>query len=713
MKNNGLGIWLFLMTFLLVAIILPHAVQPQQYHEASGQPNELEDIVEDLLENETSNDDYSDLADQLRFLVENPVNLNTATKEELESLFFLNTLLVYHLIAYRENYGQLLSIYELQVIDGYDVSMVRKIEPFITVDNQTDVAAVRPAQVARYGVHRLLFRIDRVIEKKAGYATMPGSTVSGNASRYYLGSPEHILLKYGFRYKDRIRMGFIAEKDPGEYFFRGSVNPVLRSQLPAGGAGFDYYSAHLLLKLPNFVKKVVFGDYHLQFGQGLTLWTGYAFGLSGEATQVQRMSASLRPHTGSEENKYLRGVASVFRAGPISATIFFSRNRVDATVGQDDGKLPGSLVARFYLTGYHRTTSEWEKKNTLSLMAYGGRLLYKGAWLKTGLTVFGTSFDIPLTSGAGLHNQFDFRGHANLNAGFDYYLLFQRVNFFGEFSMSRNGVLAMLHGLNTQLHPRLSVSLLYRHYPVAFQNSFSNPFTSGSFNNEKGFYAGIKYHLSAKWIMQAYADSYTAPWPKFQVTAPSRGRAWMVALEYLLSKDVQMLFRMRVKGKQTNDTVAGMLIRMLDDRQKSNFRAGIRYAVGETLSMASRVEVVKTNAGTENNGRGMLIFQDVRWTAPNDRLQVDFRLALFDTDTYEERIYALERDVLSSFTVPAFFHRGSKLLALFRYEISDFLTIWFRWTRIWYMNQNQIGSGLEAVHGNIGNQVKIQFQVNL
>ena len=52
--------------------------------------------------------------------------------------------------------------------------------------------------------------------------------------------------------------------------------------------GFDFYSGHLYLRGFGKLKALALGDFHAQFGQGLTVWSGLAFGKSADVMTSKR-----------------------------------------------------------------------------------------------------------------------------------------------------------------------------------------------------------------------------------------------------------------------------------------------------------------------------------------------------------------------------------------------------------------------------------------
>src|SRR5690606_2679514 len=83
----------------------------------------------------------------------------------------------------------------------------------------------------------------------------------------YLGNPDRYFIRYRYQLPKHFKISINMKKDAGEQFFYESQKH-----------GFDFYSASLLFNELGRVKNLVLGDYSLQFGQGLSLWSGLSFG---------------------------------------------------------------------------------------------------------------------------------------------------------------------------------------------------------------------------------------------------------------------------------------------------------------------------------------------------------------------------------------------------------------------------------------------------
>ncbi|MFT5954946.1 MAG: hypothetical protein ACI8QD_001797, partial [Cyclobacteriaceae bacterium] len=97
-----------------------------------AQEIDLESFVEQNFDLQYQSINYEDIYESLFIYHTRPLNLNTATEDELTNLYLLNRTQIVSLIAYRVNSGPLLSVHELQVIAGFDPSTIKKIMPFVT-----------------------------------------------------------------------------------------------------------------------------------------------------------------------------------------------------------------------------------------------------------------------------------------------------------------------------------------------------------------------------------------------------------------------------------------------------------------------------------------------------------------------------------------------------------------------------------------------------
>ena len=107
-------------------IILMIAIYPLAIPFAISQKLDIQSktMIEDLIESAASKSDkqldQTSLIEQLEILAENPVPINTASHQELEKLLILNNFQINSLQQYILKNGPILSVYELQLVYGFD-----------------------------------------------------------------------------------------------------------------------------------------------------------------------------------------------------------------------------------------------------------------------------------------------------------------------------------------------------------------------------------------------------------------------------------------------------------------------------------------------------------------------------------------------------------------------------------------------------------------
>ena len=99
----------------------------------------IEQRVEYLIESEESSDiDYTTVFEQLNYYFDRPINLNQANSSDLRELSLLSDIQINNLISHIEKNGKLMTLEELQTIQGFDVTAIRMITPFVKVSADVD-----------------------------------------------------------------------------------------------------------------------------------------------------------------------------------------------------------------------------------------------------------------------------------------------------------------------------------------------------------------------------------------------------------------------------------------------------------------------------------------------------------------------------------------------------------------------------------------------
>ncbi len=680
----------------------------------------IEQIVEFFLDNNEDSDlDYASLYDDFTDLYNRPLNLNHASKDQLEGLYILNDLQINNLLLHIETAGKLMSTLELQSVTGFDLETIKKILPFVKVSMEFDQPRLNPKEILKNGKHEIFIRYTRIIEEQKGY-TPPDTNSDGSLTSRYLGSPDKLYTRYRFKYATNISWGFVGEKDAGEEFYSGTnaVNNWYEFY-----KGFDFYSGHIFLKDIGPLKHLAIGDYQLQIGQGLTIWSGFARNKSktNDVVAIKRNAQILRPYTSVNESDFLRGVASTVMFKGIELTGFFSQKRVDANISLIDS-LSDEIqeVSSIQITGFHRTESEVFDEKSIVEQLYGGRLGYSRRSLNIGFTAVGSVLSTDLNRNLRTYNQFEFSARQNFNLGLDYNYVFQNMNLFGEISLSENGGMAQLYGLLMSMDPRLTLTALYRNYQRHYQSTYAKGFGETSKTlNEKGLYVGLEIKPNGRWTIRSYYDIFSFPWLRSTIDAPSRGNEFLVELSYKPNKEMEMYLRYKDEKKQYNTREDVNGIDYLEDRKRQLLRYDIKYKLTKTLKLRNRVDLAYYRLGDDPRESGYMIMQDVTYKPLKGPVSVTLRYALFETESSNTRIYMYEHDVLYSSYIHSFAGKGGRFYVVLRYKVRRGIDIWVKYSQRYDVQAGSIsfaaagdviGSGLNEVNGGKYSEIKAQVR---
>ncbi len=668
--------------FLLVG--LPIALQAQ----VPDAQYQIEAIIESVIEEMGEEYDATLLLEDLQGFAANPLNINTATRDELSRLHLLNIIQVEHLVAYREKYGPVLSIYELNAIDALHPEILKRMEPFVWF-GPPDEERRKLSEILKYGRHELLLRSLGNLQAAEGYKEREDGTVpyEGNRFRYYS--------RYRFQSGNDISAGVIAEKDPGEAFFAGT-NPH----------GFDFYSAHLSFKVSPFIQNITVGDFIVRSGQGLVVWQGFSMGKSLYALNISKTNQGIRPYTSTDENQYFRGISTALKAGDSRFSFFFSKKNRDGNLASSDSL--GTWFTSLQSSGYHRTESEIADKKSVGDLNAGVLGSWQSGNLKLGAVFLYRHFALPFMPANQLYNRFYFRGTENYVSGADY--LYSKGNYqlYGEAAVSKSGGKAVLQGVTAYLHDRIQLSSLFRHFDKDYHAIWAAPFSEGSSAaNETGLYLGT-HILPFKYVtLSAYSDVHRSEWIKYTTAGPSNGWDVFAQADFRPPGPFQVYIRYKNEEKDKKFLLNEKHVTQPEQFRKSRFH--VQYNLSEAIVLKARFEHVQYKGlKTEN---GIMAYQDVQFSPVRFPLNLSARIAWFNTESYNTRIYAYENDLLYTFAIPAFYGEGFRTYMNLKYKLSEKAEVWVKMANTIQNNTESIGTGYNQIAGNQKTELKFQLRL--
>lgn len=648
----------------------------------------IEQIMESIAQNLSEDHDYSEITERLNHYRRTPLDLNRAGREQLQELFFISPVQVNAILNHREKNGLFINVLELQSVPGIDPQTVRWLLNFIVVLHPGELKSLSMKNLMMKAEHDLMLRFGQVLEKQSGY-------YSSNLAkdRTYAGSAMRMFTRYRYNYSNVIFASINLEKDAGEPL-------VFSNRLKA----FDFYSANITYKGNGIIRKLIVGDYALQFGQGLSLWAGAGFGKGANLTAIAKQDIGLRPYSSVNEALFMRGLSATFSLKKILFTPFYSGRRIDA--GMSESNLE---ISSMQVSGLHRTKSEILNKNAASQRVYGANAQYNNSDFSAGVTGYHTRFSKPFAEAKSLYQLYNFKGTDLSNIALNYSYNFKNSYVFGEAAHSLNSGFAFLNGLISSLAPRVSLVLLYRNYARNYHSFFNQAFAESSNSvNERGFYSGLSIKFNREWELFTYSDFFRFPWLKFRVDGPSSGYELFAQISYTPSKLFKLYGRFRQQIKEENPEDSGSGLDVVD---KQDFRVELNYKISNAFSLRNRAEIVSYQKGILKPEFGFLSFQDIIYDPMGSKLSGNIRFAIFETSGFNSRIYSFENDVLYAYSVPAYQGKGIRFYINGRYTVSHGVDLWLRYALISYDNQDEIGSGGDLINGNKRSDIRLQLRL--
>lgn len=676
---------------LCIAFLLPVFAWCQVPDQPASTTTEqqLENITENSEDLETEDDSY---LQQMAQFQKNPLNLNTVGATSLKDLVVLSPIQIQNLISYRELFGKFISIYELQAVPGWDARVIQKILPYITVADPVNIASTFSDRL-KGGEHSVLVRVSQIVERSRGYMLD-----SSQATNFYPGSPQRVLVRYKYTYKNLLQYGIVGEKDAGEEFFKGSQK-----------AGFDFYSAHLFVRNMGIVKALALGDFTVNLGQGLVQWQSLAFKKGPDVLATKRQAAVLRPYNSFGEINFHRGVGITIGKKNWEATLFGSYRNIDANLVSDTSATTDDFISSLQISGFHRTKSELDDKGIQRQLAFGGNISYRYKRLHLGLNAIQYQFKLPLVKDPQPYNRYALSGKQFGNYSLDYSYTYRNLHIFGEFATTNTGKPAFVNGLLLSVSANTDLSFFFRNIAPAYQSFNGNAFTESSFpTNEKGFFSGITIRPAAQWQIDAYADIYKFPWLKFRVDAPGSGSDYFVQLTYRPNRQTEIYTRYKRESKSINYNPDEQVLNPVILQPRKNWRTQVSFKINQQFTVRNRTEIVWFDKKGSAAEQGFLIYGDIIYKPQLQPFAANMRLLFFETGGYNSRLYAYENDVLYSFSIPVIYDKGFRYYINVNYDFSKKLTVWARWAQTIYRDKDIIGSGLDEINGKIRSEYKLQ-----
>jgi len=631
-------------------------------------------MMNDEGEEETTDEETYELLSQL---AEQPIDLNRATRDDLERLPFLSAQQVMDLKEYLDRYGPMRSLSELRMVRTLDYRQLSLLPYFVFVGEVEDtVRFPKLSTIAQHGKHEL--------------------TLSGRVPFYqrkgdrngYLGYRYRHWLRYQFNYGDYVKVGLLGAQDAGEPFFAHRNT-----------TGYDVYSYYLQIAKLGVIDQLIVGKYKVSAGMGLVLSNSFSLGKQVMLQNLGRTQNTLRVHQSRSVADYFQGAAATLHFWkPLRLTIFASYRPLDATLN-DNG-----TAATIVTSGYHRTLTEMDKKDNTRQTTFGTHLDLRHQGMHVGATVVATHLNRTLQpKTSSVYRQFYPAGDDFLNASLDYGITRYHLAFNGETAIDENGHFATIHALSFQPAGSVSVVALHRFYSYRYATLHGHAFSEGGrVQNETGFYLGASWQPWSRLTLSGYADFVSFAWPRYRVSQPSTARDFLAEACWQPSRRLTLKGRYRLRQRQQDESGTKQLIRNNEHRG----RLTLSYQPSAAWSSKTQVDLVRV--AQQQIEHGYMLSQRVdckgRW------LQLGAMAAWFDTQSYASRVYAYERQLPHEYAFPMFYGRGYRLALTARADISPSWQLNMKVGHTHYNDRSVIGSGLQEIAGSSMTDLDMQVR---
>lgn len=671
------------------------------------------DATEAVLESAAEGaSDSDELAERLGDLLTEPLDLNTASTATLAEIPSIGALLAARIVRYRTANGRFGSLPELQLVEGITPELYRELRPFLRLGadpERTGPMGPPPFSFQRaFAYARLdaIQRFTRRLDVGRGYD-------EGGA---YAGGPERLYTRLRLRTEGpkggRLLAGLTLEKDPGEQFGFSAERPT----------GFDHATGHIAITGAGKLDALVLGDYVIEYGQGLAFWRGSAFGKSRETVGgVIRRGRGIRPYASTDEIRFFRGAAASYQiTSSLRVDAFGAAQALDAR--DADAALVDSTegfgVVGLAEDGLHRTETELSRRNALDRRFGGGALTYERGIVQLGLAAAATSFERPFSPDSSrVDNRFAFRGKEHQVATLFGQIDLDDVTLFGEVAQANTGGASAIGGVALTFDRTLDLLFVARHYPATFPNLYGSGFgeRSGTTQNESGIYAGVSIRPAKYWSVRAYFDQYRFPFARFGVPGPSTGADALLYVENRPRRWITVSAQLRSETRGVGTTFtdgAGREVDGVGDQTRQTARLEGSYSFSSALRLRARIEGAAYRGTDRERTTGVIVFQDIRYQ-PSPALRFDARYALFDSESFGARLFAYEYDLLYAFAVPAFSGTGQRWYVLTTWKPKQGWSLQAKYATTRFENRDEIGSGNDALEGNVLREVRLQLRVRL
>ena len=598
---------------------------------------------------------------ELKELSEHPLNINTASVENLLQLPFLSEAQVEQIHAYIYLHGQMQTLAELRLVPLIDEVTRRRLSLFVYAEPEQQNVKDKLLGHLRSDFST---RLDVPLYYRLGQQQSGG----------YRGDPLYHRIRYQIGNSKHFQVGFRLEKDAGERFY-------------------DSYGAYAMLHDVGILTRAVVGDYRIGFGEGLVMG-GSTW--NSKSTPPLKTQGGIRPMTSNDEVNFLRGAAVTLSLGKhVRLSAFGSYRKRDATL-TNLGEVQTLLT-----NGYHRTSTEWERRRNVGSTVLGGNVEWYNKGFHLGATGYWQKFNRVLNPGTQTYRAIYPKGDAFGAMGINYGYTRYRFSIAGETAYSTvGGGMATINRASWNIGRNYVLSAIQRFYAYQYYSFYSSALSENSNAQNE---SGVLVHLQAEPLtglqLTTYVDFFHNPWPRYRMTHSSTGQEFMLQGIYAISRQHSLLARYQLKRKENGDLM------------EPHHRIKLQW----TCEPSNRWRLQTTGSFHHVLGsKGLMFTQNVRYVLAKPSLSLNGQLGWFHTDDYLSRIYVQQPALYSSISSASYYGHG--MLGVFTCRWQSNNGRWMleaRYGMVRYFDRDEQGSGLQAIMSPWKNDLSFQLRIKI
>lgn len=635
-----------------------------------------ETVLETLLsDEELSSDALEELSFMYESMHESPLNINTATREELSQLPFLSDRQIEDIHAYIYMHGPMLTLGELQLTGSLDYATRRLLREFVYAGE----AAVKREKISlddllKYGRNEVVARMDIPLYRRDGFRYHSPEELERYPNCAYLGNRVSHSLRYSFNWHNRIRIGLTADKDAGEPFFNRNSK------------GYDFWSPYLYLKDMGVLKELALGNFKARYGQGLLLGGGFSVGKSMALSSMSRQNQGLKPHSSTQEYGYLCGAGAALGWGHATYTLLAAYTPLDATLKGD------SIISSLKEDGYHRTELEWSKKHNVTLSTFAANVRYSYRGLNYGATVLYESLSLPYK---GVSRYAGLSADCSVNRS--------RYALQAELSVL-NSRPAFIASNTLRFSNDWAVNMVFRHYSPGYAAFHSNAMADGSVQNETGLLTGFT-HKGRYIELSGYADLFMHPDPCSVASERSYGMDLRLEADRRLGRRDALYVTARFKSKQKDCKYTGQLEYCLTGR----YRLRWTHNCGSGAELKTQLYYVRYDFIAEPITNGYALTQSYSRSLLKERLDLNVSGAAFYTESYDCRVSVYESGLRYAYNFMSLYGKGGRLAVTLRYRMGQDMQLNLKAGGTYYLDRDEISSAQQRIAACHKEDISLQF----